>query len=1067
MGKRALFCFLIIGPIYAARPASNRYALLLDDPPVSRFYSSRESMRSAAASTYRQQIRAKHAALRSEIASRGLAITGEVDTLLNAVFVAAPAERAAELASLPGVSSVITLRYYKLDLNRAVTLVDASGAWNALGGVSNAGLGVKVAILDTGIDQTHPAFQDPSLVAPSGFPICSGTDCAFTSNKVIVARSYVSMLAAGTSITNPAADSRPDDISPRDHTGHGTAVASVVAGNTNTGLVTITGMAPRAFLGNYRIFGSPEVNDTTSDDVVMVAAEQAMNDGMDIITLSLGAPAFTGPLDSGSTCGVSTGAPCDPLASALETAAKAGMIVVIAAGNDGLDGVNYPSFNTITSPGDAPSVIAVGASTNSHAFTETVSVPGTSQNYAAYLGDGTTPSSSLTAPGIDVSTLGGGTLACSALPSGSLAGAIALIERGTCTFLLKLQNAVAAGAVGVIYYMADSTATILPGGLGGTNQPAVMISNADGSALQRFLDANPRANITIDPAEVEQLLTVYNQLASFSSQGPVTGTSALKPDLIAVGTNMYMAAESYDPLGEVYGANGYAVANGTSFATPMVTGAAAMVKQSHRNWTAAQVKSALVNNATQDVSQMITQDDSGDAVTAQSIGAGKLDAGAALAATITAAPATISFGAITRLSAAEQIVLTNNGAASVTLAIANDNTHGAPGVLMSFSQSSLTLASGASSILTITLSGTFPPAGSYSGAVTITGQNVSMSVPYLYMVASGVAANLIPLYGDGYDGTVGDTTYAYFKLVDGNGLPVASSHVLFTSSTGAQILGADPTTDAYGIGAAEYSLGSSPGAYSITATAGGQQYTFTASARAVPNISSISNAAAANPGSAVAPGSYISIFGSALSDDTDSSSTARLPLAIDYVIVSFDVPSAGISVPGHLTYVSPSQVNVQVPWELEGQTSAQVKVTIDYSYGNVVTLPLQNFAPSFLEVLPGAVAALDMNYATIGASNPAVRGQSIALYANGLGPVTNTPASGDPASSTSLAATTSTPVVTIGGATAPVSFSGLAPGFAGLYQINVTVPSTIAAGQQPVVVSIGGQTSKASGIMVR
>src|ERR1700723_28410 len=216
MGKRALFFFLVICPIYAARPASNRYALLLDDPPVSKFYPSRESMRSSAASTYRQQIRAEHAAIKSEIASRGLIVTGEVDTLLNAIFVAASPERAAGLASLPGVAGGVALRHYKLDLNRAVTPVDASGAWNALGGVSNAGLGVKVAILDTGIDQTHPAFQDPSLIAPAGFPICSGTDCAFTSNKVIVARSYVSMLAAGTSIMNPAADSRPDDISPRD-----------------------------------------------------------------------------------------------------------------------------------------------------------------------------------------------------------------------------------------------------------------------------------------------------------------------------------------------------------------------------------------------------------------------------------------------------------------------------------------------------------------------------------------------------------------------------------------------------------------------------------------------------------------------------------------------------------------------------------------------------------------------------------------------------------------------------------------------------------------------------------
>jgi len=649
------------------------------------------------------------------------------------------------------------------------------------------------------------------------------------------------------------------------------------------------------------------------------------------------------------------------------------------------------------------------------------------------------------------------------MPSGSLTGAIALIEGGTCTFLVKLQNAVAAGAVGVIFYMADSSATIQPGGLGGTSQPAVMISNAAGTALQSFLDANPRSSVTINPTEVEQPLTVYNQLASFSSQGPVTGTSALKPDLVAVGTNMYMAAESYDPLGEVYGANGYTVASGTSFAAPMVTGAAVMVKQSHPGWTAAQVKSALVNSAT----PTVTQDDSGDAVTAQSVGSGKLDAGAALAATVTANPATISFGAITRLATAQSIVLTNNGTAGVTLSITNNNTNGAPGVAMNFSPSSLTLAPGASVTLTITLSGSFPPAGSYSGAVTITGQNVSMSVPYLYMVASGFAANIIPLYGDDYDGTVGDTTYVFFKIVDANGLPVTSSHATFTASSGVQFLGADTLTDSYGIGGAEVALGSSPGTYTITATAGGQRYTFTASARAVPNISSISNAASVNPGAAVAPGSYISIFGSALSDDTDSSTTARLPMAIDYVTVSFDVPSAGISVPGHLTYVSPSQVNVQVPWELEGQPSAQVKVAINYTYGNVVTLPLQNFAPAFFEVSAGSVAALDSNYQTIGASNPAVRGQSIALYANGLGPVANTPASGDPASLTALSQTPSIPVVTIGGVAAPVSFSGLTPGLAGLYQINVTVPSTISAGTQQIIVSIGGQTSKPSGIVVR
>ncbi len=1065
MAKRLLLFLLVFFPINAAPPVSNRYALLLADPPVSHFYQSRAAMASPNAAAYRRQIRATRAALRSQVASRGFHVTGEADTLLNAVFVAAPRERAAELAAIPGVTAVIPLRSYKLDLNQAVKLVDASGAWNALGGVANAGLGIKIAVLDTGIDQTHPAFQDAALTAPAGYPICAGSDCAFTSNKVIVARSYVKMLATGSSTANPAADSRPDDYSPRDHTGHGTAVASVAAGNTNTGLVTITGMAPHAFLGNYRIFGSPEVNDTTAADVIIAAAEDALADGMDMISLSLGAPAFSGPLDSGGICGQSPGAPCDPLASAMEAAVQAGMIVVVAAGNEGQLGTSTPGYNTISSPGDAPSVIAVGASTNSHIFPESVSVPGTTLGFPAFLGNGTAPAAPVTAPGIDLATLGTGTQACAALPAGSLAGAIALIERGNCTFLAKLQNAVAAGAVGVIFYMADGSSPISPGGLGGTATPAVMVANADGSALQKYLDANPGQTVTINPEQMEQPVTLYNQLASFSSQGPATGTAALKPELVAPGTNIYMAAETYDPLGSLYGAGGYTVANGTSFATPIVTGAAAMVKQSHPAWTPAQVKSALVNTASQDV----TQDDTGHAVTAQSIGAGKLDAGAAVAATVTSEPATISFGILAALPVSQQIVLTNKGGAAVTLSIGNDNAHAAASINMALSQTSVTLAAGASATLNVTLSGGVPGGGSYSGAVTIQGQNVSLRVPYLYVTPTGVAANLIPLYGDNYDGTVGETTYMLFKLVDAYGVPVAANRVLFSASPGARVVASTALTDSNGIAEAEISLGDSPGTYTVTAAAAGLQYTFTASARAVPAIAlnGFVNAGSSNTGTAAAPGSFLSIYGTSLSDFTSSASTARLPMAIDYVNVSFDVPSAGISVPGHLIFVSPSQINVQVPWELAGQTSAQVKVTIDNTYGNVVALALSDFAPGFYESAPGRATAFDANYNLIGPAAPAVRGQDISLYASGLGPVTNPPASGDPASSTLLSQTTQTPTVTIGGAAAPVLFSGLAPGLTGVYQLNITVPASIAAGTQPIVVAIGGQSSKASTIAIQ
>jgi uncharacterized protein (TIGR03437 family) len=194
-----------------------------------------------------------------------------------------------------------------------------------------------------------------------------------------------------------------------------------------------------------------------------------------------------------------------------------------------------------------------------------------------------------------------------------------------------------------------------------------------------------------------------------------------------------------------------------------------------------------------------------------------------------------------------------------------------------------------------------------------------------------------------------------------------------------------------------------------------------------------------------------------------------LPLTIDGVTVSFDVPSAKISVPGHLTFVSPGQVNVQVPWELQGQTSAQVKVTLyGYSYGNVVTVPLADTAPQFfVDPATGIAAARDQNNVQVSATNPVKRGQVVSLYMNGLGPVTNGPASGEFASSTALTNTKAQDtVVTIGGQPAQVLFTGLAPSFPGLYQVNAIVPAGISAGTVPISLTIAGATTKAATLPV-
>jgi minor extracellular serine protease Vpr len=304
--------------------------------------------------------------------------------------------------------------------------------------------------------------------------------------------------------------------------------------------------------------------------------------------------------------------------------------------------------------------------------------------------------------------------------------------------------------------------------------------------------------------------------------------------------------------------------------------------------------------------------------------------------------------------------------------------------------------------------------------------------------------------------------------VDTYGVPVVGAPVVFSARGGA-IESADSVTDRYGIATAVPVLGPQAGNVTFTATAGGLRTVYSGFARPEPTIAAggIVDAASFQPAKPVAPGSYVAIFGSGLSDFTDYAESATLPLAIDRAFVSFDVPSAGVSAPGHLTFVSPNQVNLQVPWELQGQTSAQVKVTIDYSNGNVVTLSLAEYAPAIFKGAGGFAAALDQADAIVTSSNPARRGQVVQLFANGLGPVTNQPSSGDPAPSSPLAMTKTTPAVTIGGQSATVIFSGLAPGFAGLYQVNAVVPTTVNTGPQPVVLTIGGAASSPLSIPVQ
>jgi uncharacterized protein (TIGR03437 family) len=1198
LGGAFLFPLLLVAPIFAQQQRSVRhYALVLEDPAVADRFATREATRSVEAENYRGQIQARQASVQQDLASRKFVVLGAVDTLSNAVFVATTPDRVAELRSLAGVKGVIPMRTLKPHLNRATSLANAPVAWTALGGQSNAGKGIMVGVIGSGIDQTHAAFQDPSLSMPPGFPKCTANfpaDCNYTNSKVIVARSYVRELSAGSS-TDPnlvANDSGPDDYSPRDRSGHATAIASVIAGNQITGpAVPFSGMAPKAWLGNYKVENSPGMpgggwqgltNSSGApswESVYIQALNDAFNDGMDIVNLSSGVLATYGPLDTGSVCGQPAGIPCDFLAYNYEKAAQGGMLITVSAGNDGENGYDFfngidTGYNLISSPATAPSVIAVGATMNSHVMQPTVSLvggPSTLQSITAQTSDAYSSFIGATVlPVVDAAQAGNDGYACTALSQYALYNAVALIEQGNCDFTTKATNAAAAGALGIIFYM-NTAGTLSPVEIQDGNEdiplygPIVIVGNSDGLNLKTYIDAHPGSSTLVDPAGWEMLIAAYdaqasslyspgfqpalaaNQLLGFSSPGPVPGTLALKPDIVSTGGSdqldgpdindfnfygasaMYMATQQFDQSSDMYSANGYIAAAGTSFSAPMVAGAAALIKQLHPGYTVQQIKALLMNTA----NQTTPGDNWGDNVDALNVGAGRLDVGAATGSAVIAQavttnstnPVSVSFGAVSKSPVSQQIQITNLGTASAALAVSvsapmDVNGGGASGTAVAVSPTSVTVAAGASSTVTLTLSGTVPSADEYTGAVTITGTGVSIHVPYMFLVASGIVNDMqgieygqsIPWYeGGGFESLPsGDGGPIGIKLIDASGVPVVGAPVSFTVSPRNQAtlrsVSGEPAcspsattsattcnTDAYGIAWVEAFGGSSVNdSPTITASAAGLSFQFGGLIINGPAVTSISEAAVGSKN--IAAGSYISIYGTNLSDAIEVGNNTFLggdaptflpyPMNLDGVTASFDIPGGqpgaynGIpadynGAPAFFTFVSGAgtQLNVMIPWELQGATSALVKVTVDgFVDSNVITIPLATYAPQLFQN-SGIVAAIDAttygaNPTPISVANPAHAGDSVQLYGNGLGPVNNQPASGAVSNGSPLSSTKAPCTVTVGGVNAPVAYCGLA-GYPAEFQINITVPSGLAAGNQPVILTTGGVNSQTASLPVK
>lgn len=1060
------------------------YALILEDPPIALKSQSRADMFSARMQPHLARIQAVQRGVMAELARRGVGVVGTNQVLVNAIFVSVDRETAAQLLSVPGVAHVRYMPRLKPTLNMAVGLINAAQAQAlAPGGAANAGAGVKIGIIDSGIDQTHPGFQDSSLTPPTGFP---KGDANFTNNKVIVARSFVEYLPW------PDPDSRnsvPDDVSPRDRVGHGTAIAMIAAGVRNQGpLATIQGVAPKAFLGNYKVLGSPSVNDFVASGYAIISAlEAALADGMDIVTLaySEGDMPLDGPLDvDPSLCGSDPNNYCDPVAQAVQTVVGKNLVVVAGAGNDGNVGAKFPTLNSIHSPGTAPLAITVGASTNAHAVYQSVRAvspnpPSNVQNLKALFGDGPQIQKSLTAPIKDVAQLGNNGNGCSALSG--LSGSIALIQRGVCTFYEKVTNAQIAGAVAVVIYQSAGNETPYSAwGANDTGIPAMMVGRTDGLALKAWVDGNSGATVTLDPS-----FTAYDSpadtVADFSSRGPASGTTNsqpvfyLKPELVAPGTSIYTATQKIDPNSVMYHASGYTAVSGTSMAAGMAAGAAALVKQKTASLTAGQIKSALVNTA------------SNIGARVNDAGAGKVNASAAVAATTTFEPAALAFGAIGAASLPIDLVMKVSNAASqpANLSVVQSD----PDSRATVSVSPSTVAAGQTLNVTVSLKGSRPNPGSYEGVIQATVGSATYRVPYQYLVTSGAVDQIFPVIG-GFVGATEDINWLIaLKAIDPYGVPVLSADVKWSAicsdgsvkawdagGCSAATGGAfhhdssgywlDAKTTNNGISGAVVDLGTQPGDELFQAVVGAQTLTFNGFARGYQTINAGGVVDAATNRAfqgGFAPGSYISIYGTFLSPSNQLESTAALPYGLSDTSVAFYAANGRYA--GRIHFVSPNQINVQVPWELQGQSSAQMVVRIGETPSEAYDVSIGTYSPG---VFSNGAAILDFpGYQPVTASNPAKRGQVIQIFANGLGPAESTLQTGEPVPAQGLVNTRSLPTVTIGGKNAPVSFSGMAPGFVGLYQVNVAVPTDVSAGTQQLVISIGGVSSKATDLPVQ
>jgi minor extracellular serine protease Vpr len=644
----------------------------------------------------RQQLIAQQDALAPGLASAGAMIVGQMQDAYDGIHVTVSQKNLTQLASLPGVTALHSVQTFTPMNVNGVPFVGAPQAWQSFG---VTGAGVKVGIIDTGIDYTHADFGGPGTVAAWSAAKATSTAPA---NPALFGPGAPKVKGgfdfAGDAYNANISGSVPvQDPNPLDCNSHGTHTAGTLAGfgvlssgatysgpynsstiSSNTWNVG-PGVAPGADLYSYRVFGC-----AGSSNVVDLAINRAVADGVNVISMSLGS-------DFGGTD--------DPTSVAAQNAFDDGIAVVASAGNAG------PNAYMVGSPSTSNGVLSVAAIDGS-----VPTYPGANLTLTASGGTSAGVVSAIVANG-------------ASLPSGSFP--VKVLRNADGSVSLGCNKAEYAGTAGKVVVTTRGTCARVARAVFGDeagDAAVVMINNAAGyPPFEGKITSNPdtgeQHNVTIpflgvrnNATDVANLLaadggsvalsastvtnTNYKSAASFSSAGPRNPDSAPKPDVMAPGVSVASAGMGTG-TGSLFN-------SGTSMACPMTAGIAALVKQAHPSWNGAQIKAAIMNTA--DPSLNVGYN-------TRIAGTGVVQAQNAVNSSVLATTSdsldSIKFGYVPgsgAYTAMKAFTLTNTGATAANYNLSVVANGAQRGAAISVSPAGVTVAAGATSTVQVSLS---------------------------------------------------------------------------------------------------------------------------------------------------------------------------------------------------------------------------------------------------------------------------------------------------------------------------------------------------------------------------